>query len=437
MNCSTCRHELSQCLDGRLPSGRRTVVLQHAETCSECGSFWRELQAAQDLTLSLRQIEVSSDFREGLWDRIRAGEGTPTAVLEESVSVGTKLRYAATGAAAAAVLLLGLTFVRGGTGNGGDATLDRGSIATTASLNAPGAVTSGSGTSANGTLAERTASGKSPAGAANAADRSADRSEVRPSNNQLQPRQHTAQPAPYLASYGGPSGYGNTMVSPKPLTFNVLALETARQLEHSYADASVAVRMLHDPRHDRDRATAKVLRSAREMHEFGELLLDLRERERVRFNDIRVDADLTFAVEMLDQVTQILASEPESAGNNGQLVERFVVPTLRKERLAQLSRSILVAPTRDHLQEVQDLMRLNRTRPGVVSKLFVVFGDPTGVVEELSLVNPGIAFSFHGACGPSWVAPRSEVRRNSLLRMFGDRIEIHIEQNFAEPQGAK
>ena len=112
MNCNTCRYELSQCLDGRLPSGRRAVVLAHAEQCEPCGAFWKELQAAQDLTLSLQQAEVGSDFREGLWERIHAGEGTPDAVFHEPVPTWTKVRYALTGAAAAAAVLIGASFLQ-------------------------------------------------------------------------------------------------------------------------------------------------------------------------------------------------------------------------------------------------------------------------------------------------------------------------------------
>ena len=62
MNCTTCRYELSQCLDGRLPSGRRTVVMQHAETCEACGQFWAELQAAQHAT-PLRQRPIRHGIR--------------------------------------------------------------------------------------------------------------------------------------------------------------------------------------------------------------------------------------------------------------------------------------------------------------------------------------------------------------------------------------
>src|SRR5262245_52243425 len=110
MNCTTCRYELSQCLDGRLPSGRRTIVLQHASQCEGCGTFWAELQAAQRLTLRLQRPRVSESFRESLWARVQAGEGTPDAVFREPVPLLAKLRYALTGAAAAAAALLCVTW---------------------------------------------------------------------------------------------------------------------------------------------------------------------------------------------------------------------------------------------------------------------------------------------------------------------------------------
>ena len=90
MNCNTCQYELSQCLDGRLPSGRRAVVMQHIASCESCDTFWKELQAAQQLVLRLPREKVSSSFREQLWERIRAGEGTPDAVFGEAVPMLAK-----------------------------------------------------------------------------------------------------------------------------------------------------------------------------------------------------------------------------------------------------------------------------------------------------------------------------------------------------------
>src|SRR5688572_9620068 len=113
MNCSTCRYELSQCLDGRLPSGRRSLVMQHVEQCRDCSDFWNELQAAQQLILQLPREHVGSGFRDQLFERIRAGEGTPDAVFREPVPLWAKVRYAFTGAAAAAVLLAAALWLRG------------------------------------------------------------------------------------------------------------------------------------------------------------------------------------------------------------------------------------------------------------------------------------------------------------------------------------
>src|SRR5262245_17400688 len=112
MNCSTCQYELSQCLDGRLASGRRALVMDHVAACAECGEFWRELQAAQALVLRLTRPRVDGDFRERLFERIETGEGTPPAVFQEQVPLATKIRYTLTGAAAAAAVLIAATLLR-------------------------------------------------------------------------------------------------------------------------------------------------------------------------------------------------------------------------------------------------------------------------------------------------------------------------------------
>jgi hypothetical protein len=106
MSCTRFQYELSQNLDGRLPSGRREALLEHLAECAACTALSDDLQRAQDLALSLPAQRVADGFRTGLWDRIRAGEGTPEAVFQEAVSLWTKARYVASGAAAAAVLLL-------------------------------------------------------------------------------------------------------------------------------------------------------------------------------------------------------------------------------------------------------------------------------------------------------------------------------------------
>ena len=119
MNCRQCQSDMSQCLDGRLPSGRRTAVMQHLETCEECGQLWSEFQQAQELVLRLPVSRVSPDFHARLWERIKAGEGTPEAVFNEPMPLSTKARYVFTGAAAAALLLVALNGWVPGTGGSG------------------------------------------------------------------------------------------------------------------------------------------------------------------------------------------------------------------------------------------------------------------------------------------------------------------------------
>src|SRR5262245_29564156 len=112
MNCRTCQYDLSQCLDGRLPSGRRAVVMAHVAECDDCAQFWAELQSMQALVLRLPAQHVNASFREQLFERIQTGEGTPPAVFAQAVPVGAKIRYLLTGAAAAAAVLVAATMLR-------------------------------------------------------------------------------------------------------------------------------------------------------------------------------------------------------------------------------------------------------------------------------------------------------------------------------------
>jgi len=113
MHCHQAEHLLSLNLDGRLSSGQRQLLSRHLAGCGSCRDLDRELMSARELVLSLPMQRVSSGFREELWQRIRAGEGSPEATFREPVPLAAKVRYFATGAAAAAVLLLAANLLRG------------------------------------------------------------------------------------------------------------------------------------------------------------------------------------------------------------------------------------------------------------------------------------------------------------------------------------
>lgn len=68
--------------------------------------LWGEFQEARELVLRMPVRPVSPDFHTRLWERIKAGEGTPPAVFAEPMALATKARYVLTGAAAAALLLV-------------------------------------------------------------------------------------------------------------------------------------------------------------------------------------------------------------------------------------------------------------------------------------------------------------------------------------------
>lgn len=79
--------------------------MEHVMACPDCGRFWTELQRAQELVLELPRERVSGDFRDALWERIKAGEGTPEASFRDPIPLRSHLRDAALGACAAALLM--------------------------------------------------------------------------------------------------------------------------------------------------------------------------------------------------------------------------------------------------------------------------------------------------------------------------------------------
>ena len=105
MHRDRTERELSLHLDGRLPAARRDALVERLFEDDDTARLQAEMERAQELALSLPRERVGAAFSETLWQRIRAGEGTPEAVFREPVSTATKLRYVAAGAVAAAALM--------------------------------------------------------------------------------------------------------------------------------------------------------------------------------------------------------------------------------------------------------------------------------------------------------------------------------------------
>ena len=384
MNCTTCRYELSQCLDGRLPSGRRTVVMQHAETCEACGQFWAELQAAQRLTLQLQQPRVSPGFREELWERIRAGEGTPEAVFREQVPTLTKLRYALTGAAVAAGVLLAASLLRGD----------------------PHAPTTGD----HDPVAQGPVRPAQPDGGAT--------NPVADAGNRLQPRSGAPRGAgAQTAGFGGNEFHDNPLLaSSQRLTPTLVAVETAKQLEQRYEAVNYALRRAETNPAEAPAAIREAWQKADEFQGLGEVLLDLRNRQRLSFRDQEVDSDLRFAVNMLRRGRMGLRDETT--------VRTVVGEALRSDRLGSLSRTIYVAPSVDAREDMDVLVHLNTQRPEVFRQLFFVMPSPTpGEMGGMSLLHGEAVFFMPDDCGPSWVAPRSEVTEREVLNILRQQLE--------------
>jgi hypothetical protein len=383
MNCSTCRYELSQCLDGRLPSGRRTLVMQHVAECQACAGFWSELQAAQQLILQLPTQRVGDTFREQLWERVRAGEGTPDAVFREPIPLASKLRYATTGAAAAAIVLATAMWWH----------RTRGSAANDIVTFAP--------------------SGDAVA---------------------LAPRDATHDPLP-------PVDTSPLLNAARPLTADLVAVEAAKQLQQHYQLTSAAIRELDasDPSAPQHAfAVQRVFDNAVDLRHLCELLIELRDRDRLSFRDSQVDVDLRVAAANLDdQRLQVRTLDT---------VRNVVAPTvLSTSRLGGIVRTILVTPTMNPGEEADVVFRLATQRPEVIEKLFIVFrpGDPGAPPGELR-IGSGLSWLFD-ECGPGLVAPLSEIDAANgrlWLQRAGTsqrpvRVRLEVEGRSANPPKGK
>ena len=203
--------------------------------------------------------------------------------------------------------------------------------------------------------------------------------------------------------------------SAQRLTFGLVAVETAKQLEQRYAAATNALQRLDaNPEHG-EVALRQAWENADEFQAFGEVLLDMRHRQRLSFRDNDVDADLRFAVNILRQ--------GRTGQRDGRTVHTVVGAALRSDRLASLSRTMLLAPSLDPREDMDVLVDLNTQRPEVFRELFFVVANPAASHDELGLLQNGTMFLMTDDCGPSWVAPRSEVAAREMLRVLQHRMQ--------------
>lgn len=350
MNCKTCNHELSLCLDGRLPSGRRALVMEHVAACAACDAAWTAMQGVQRLTLQLPPVRVSDGFREQLWQRIQAGEGTPEAVFHEPIAWRTKIRYTLTGAVAAAAALLVVTVW---SRSGHEAAV------------APHVEQARS---------EQVRSERPLA------------SEIAPAR--LTPRATVVDTNPLFAAG-------------QRLTTDLVAVEAAKQLEQRHAAANGVLAALDKGLVDPTAGVRQVRDNANEFRAIGELLLDMSDRGRLIFTDNQVDVDLRVAINLLRQ--------NRLANSSVDTVRSVVGEAMSSPRLQNVSRRISIVPALDQGEEMDLLWHLNSRRPDVFPKLFIMLGTiDRGNPDNLPL---GGVFVMQDSCGPSWVAPRSTFLR--------------------------
>ena len=362
MNCRTCRLDLSESLDGRLPSGRRKVVIGHLRSCEACKRFWKELQGAKRLASQLPRQRTSSDFREQLFERIRTGEGTPEAVFVEPIPLAKKLRYAMTGAAAAAAVLIVATLARN-------------------SFNSQPSTSTEVATNNSSSTTDRTR-------AAPVAD----------SVNRIGASSYS-----YIDNLQPAANSNSLLVNAKPLTVDLFANEAATQLaEH--------VSWTQDNLNRLDTGLAAVqaraiCEKAVEIERLGSLLVEMHEREQVVFSDPQVNVQLRFTVEQFGANAERLRTHTMDT------VRTVVGPVLRSSNRLTDVAHIFVRQPSDLQVEEHTVFQLTLSQPEAFQSLFFVL--PQDALMSLDPRN-GQAI-LPGQCGPNFcVAPRSQVVRQTI-----------------------
>ena len=387
MNCRTCQHELSEYLDGRLGSGRRAQVLDHMSACEPCSRFWHELQRAQQIASRLPRERTGPDFRERLFARIEAGEGSPPAVFQEPVSVGARIRYMFVGAAAAAAALFVASMLK-----------DDG---------AP-------------RLSQPSEQSIALANPSSGASKPRIDAEPRPAQFANDPRE-PAYVASADASPLAPRRQDAMLSAVKPLTSELLAVETARQFEQRHKWTSHCLALLDSGAAD-EAMVGKIYDDAESLSRLGGVLTELRDAKCLSFGDPQVDSDLRVFVTLLDR------DRMRQNGRGIVSVREVVGPALRKSNsLSRLTTALSVTPSFDRGGEQQHVLRIARSWPELLDQIFFVLPN----VPDAAQMHPlelSRTFVFSDDCGPVYVAPMSEIEGpEAVFRRLRGVVGVRIE----------
>lgn len=396
MNCRTCQHELSEYLDGRLASGRRAQVLDHLAECTTCASFWRELELAQQTVQRLHRHRTGPDFRERLFARIEAGEGTPNAVFREPIPLITKLRYTLSGAAAAAAVLIVASLLQQ------DRVLEQAPLVAAAD--------------------PKTDKQALPDWSAGTQTATFGVPHLQPGPAQL--AIDTQDPS-YIASADAsplaPRSKNSLMGAVKPLTPDLLAVETARQFEQRHQWTSHCLTLLDGGLGD-DAMVAKICDDAESLGRLGGVLTELRDSRCLSFADPLVDTDLRVFMTLLD------GERMRQQDHSLDLVRTVVAPAMRKSsNLGRLTRSLSVTPSLDRGQQQEHVLRIARAWPELIDQIFFVLpGEPD--TAQFGPIELSRTFVFSDECGPVYVAPMSELQGPEMVfQRLRRNVQIRIE----------
>jgi hypothetical protein len=214
------------------------------------------------------------------------------------------------------------------------------------------------------------------------------------------------------------------LTSVKPLTSDLLAVETARQFEQRHKWTSHCIALLDNGVAD-EPMVRKICDDADSLSRLGGVLAELRDAKRLSFGDPQVDSDLRVFVTLLDR--DRLRQEGPSLAS----VREFVAPALRKSlSLSRLTTALSVTPSFDRGDEQQEVQRIARSWPELLDQIFFVL--PTPDASQMNPFELSRTFVFSNDCGPIYVAPMSEIEgpESVFRRLRGEiRVRITTDQN--------
>ena len=223
------------------------------------------------------------------------------------------------------------------------------------------------------------------------------------------------------ASPLAPRDQNALMGAVKPLTPDLLAVETARQFEQRHQWTSHCLTLLDGGLGD-DAMAAKICDDAESLGRLGGVLVELRDSRCLSFADPQVDTDLRVFMTLLD------GERMREQSHSVELVRSVVAPAMRKSpNLGRLTRSLSVTPSLDRGEQQAHVQRIARAWPELIDQIFFVLPSQPDTAQ-FGPIELSRTFVFSDECGPVYVAPMSELQGPEMVfQRLRRNLQIRIE----------